>query len=100
MYKKIFLGLAFALLPTLATAQMAALDEAKYITTLKVVVNHKMNDADLAPDVEQLRESERFKKDLVMMLKKLDNTKPNSTENRKIMRILKQAGKDIYNELK
>ena len=81
-------------------AAYAALDEAKYITTLKVVTDHKMKDADLEPDVDRLRENERFKKELIKMLGKLDNSRPNSAKNQKIMRILERAGKEVYNELK
>ena len=83
-----------------ANAQVAALNEAKYITTLKVVTDHKMKDADLVGDIDQLRENERFLKDLKGMLAKLDNNRPNSAKNLKIKRILERAGKDIYNELK
>lgn len=83
-----------------AQAQMAALNKAKYIATLKVVVNHKMNDADIVDDMEKLRQSARFKKDLEKIIGKLDNSKPNEATNRRIMRILEQAGREIYNELK
>ena len=83
-----------------AEAQMAALNKAKYIATLKVVVNHKMNDADIVDDMEKLRQSARFKKDLEKIIGKLDNSKPNEATNRRIMRILEQAGREIYNELK
>lgn len=83
-----------------AQAQMASLNKAKYVTVLKVVASHKMNDKDLAPDIEKLREHAKFKQDLKKMIGKLDNSRPNDATNRKIMRILEQAGKDIYNELK
>ena len=66
----------------------------------KVVTDHKMKDADLEPDVDRLRENERFKKELIKMLGKLDNSRPNSAKNQKIMRILERAGKEVYNELK
>ncbi len=83
-----------------ANAQSTALNEAKYITTLKVVVDHKMNDSDLSKDVDKLREYSRFKKELTSMLAKLDNSKPNTVKNKKVMKILEAAGKEIYNELK
>ena len=83
-----------------AQAQMVALNKAKYIATLKVVVNHKMGDADIKDDLVKLRESERFKKDLEKIVSKLDNSKPNEAKNRRVMRILEQAGREIYNELK
>lgn len=83
-----------------ANAQMAALNEAKYITILKVVTDHKMKDDDLVSDIDKLREHQKFKQDLVKMMKKLDNSHPNSAKNLKVKRILERAGKDIYNELK
>ncbi len=83
-----------------ADAQMATLSKAKYMAVLKVVVNHKMNDKDIVSDLDKLRESDRFRKELEKMVSKLDNSKPNEATNRKIMRILEQAGKDIYNELR
>lgn len=81
-------------------AQAVALNKAKYVTVLKVVADHKMGDEDLKSDVDKLRESERFKKELVKMLNKLDNSRPNEATNRKIMRILERTGKEIYDELK
>ncbi len=83
-----------------ADAQIAAYNQAKYIITLKVVTDHKMKDADLVSDVDALRNNKRFNQDLVSMLKKLDNSRPNSAKNQKIMRILERAGKEVYNELK
>lgn len=101
MLKRVsLLGLFLVSLVWEANAQVAALNEAKYITTLKVVADHKMKDADLVDDIDQLRENERFLKDLKGMLAKLDNNRPNSAKNLKIKRILEKAGKDIYNELK
>ena len=83
-----------------AQAQMASLNKAKYITTLRVVSEHQLGNKDLVSDVDKLRESSKFKQDLKKMLEKLDNSHPNTATNRRVMRILEQAGKDIYNELK
>jgi len=83
-----------------AQAQMANLTKAKYVAVLKVVASHKMKDEDIVGDLERLNESERFKKDLNKIINKLDNSKPNDANNRKVMRILEQAGKEIYNEFK
>ena len=83
-----------------ASAQVTTLNEAKYITTLKVVVDHKMKDADIVDDVAKLREHQKFKQDLAKMLKKLDNSRPSEAKNRMIMKILERTGKEIYNELK
>lgn len=101
MLKKIILGGFCLVISALtANAQVAALNEAKYITTLKVITDHKMNDADLVSDIDKLRQNEYFIKDLKKMMAKLDNDRPNSAKNLKIKRILERAGKDIYNELK
>ncbi len=81
---------------SVAQAQSAALNKAKYVTVLKVILDHKMNDAELEPDVAKLRESERFKKELVKMIGKLDNSRPSEAKNRRIMRILERTGKEIY----
>ena len=59
-----------------------------------------MKDADLEPDVDRLRENERFKIDLIKMLGMLGNSRQNSANNQNIMRILERAGKEVYNELK
>ncbi len=83
-----------------AYAQIAAYNQAKYIITLKVVTDHKMKDVDLVSDIDALRGNKKFNQDLVSMLKKLDNSRPNSAKNQKIMRILERAGKEVYNELK
>lgn len=83
-----------------AQAQMASLNKAKYVTVIKVVSDHQLDNKDIASDVDKLRDSSKFKQDLRKMLEKLDNEHPNTAKNRKIMRILEQAGRDIYNELK
>ena len=101
MFKSLILTAIFTVsLWVSAHAQVAALNEAKYITTLKVVADHKMKDADLVSDIDKLRQNKNFNRDLVQMLAKLDNDKPNSAKNLKIKRILERTGKEIYNELK
>lgn len=100
MIKNAILVLLFLLYAIGAFAQSATLNKAKYITVLKVVVDHKMQDAELEPDVEKLRESERFKKELVKIIGKLDNSRPSEAKNRRVMRILERTGKELYNELK
>ena len=82
------------------SAQMSHLNKAKYISTLKVVANYKLNDSEIAEDVDKLREHKAFNQELSKMLKKIDNSKSDNAKNRRIMRILEQAGKDIYNELR
>ena len=99
MRKYILLGLML-LLAVPAQAQMSSLTEVKYLATLKVVANYKMKDKSIEKDLEKLRESDRFKKELEKMIGKLNNSKSNDATDRRIMKILEQAGKDIYNELK
>lgn len=100
MIKSVLLVLFFALYSVSVCAQSATLNKAKYVTVLKVITDHKMQDEELEPDVEKLRESERFKKELVKMIGKLDNSRPSEAKNRRIMRILERTGKQIYDELK
>ena len=101
MIKKIvFVLFASVIAFNVANAQLSSLNKAKYITTLKVVADYKLNDEEIAGDVDKLREHKAFNQELSKMLKKIDNSKPNNARNRKIMRILEQTGRDIYNELK
>ena len=101
MKKILCLSLMIAFMPFgFAKAQMAALNKAKYIATLKVVCDHKMNDEDIVSDMDRLREHEKFRKSLAKMVGKLDNSKPNEAKNQRVMRILERAGREIYNELK
>ncbi len=99
MWKYLFV-LSYFLTATPAQAQMASLSDAKYMAVLKIVVNYKMGDENIADDLDKLRESDRFKKELEKIHKKLNNSKTSDATNRRIMRILEQAGKDVYNELK
>ncbi len=82
-----------------AMAQSATLNKAKYVATLKVVAEHKLNDDDLTKDLAKLRQSKKFKQDLNKMVEKLDNSRPSEAKNRKVMQILERAGREIYNEL-
>ncbi len=100
MWKKVILIVLLSCVSVEAHAQLASLNKAKYVTVLKVITDHKMNDAELKPDVDKLRETDRFKNDLYKMMAKLDNSRPSEAKNRRIMRILERAGKEIYDELK
>jgi len=97
---KYFILLFMLLVAMPAQAQMSTLTKAKYIATLNVISNHKMKDKDLEKDLDKLRENKRFNEELIKMRDKLDNSRPNDATNRKIVQILEQAGKDIYNELR
>lgn len=100
MLGKICLVLFFSMAAISVYAQTASLNKAKYVTVLKVITDHKMNDAEMKPDVNKLREYDRFQQDLRKMMAKLDNSKPSEAKNRRIMRILERTGKEIYDELK
>ncbi len=100
MWKRVVLVFLLCLMTGQAYAQAAALNKAKYVTILKVVADHKMEDKELQPDVNQLRESDRFQQDLRKMLAKLDNSRPSEAKNRRVMRILERTGKEIYDLLK
>lgn len=90
----------FLSIPAPAPAQYAAQNDAKYIATLKAVVNYKIEDEENLSAVEQLRENQQFNRQLMRMLEKLQNTRTKNSTNRRVYDILLRAGKDIYNELK
>lgn len=80
-------------------AQYAAQNDAKYMATLKAVVNYKINDEENLDNIEKLRENRRFNQQLQQMLNKLQNTRTKNSTNRRVYDILLKAGKQIYNEL-
>lgn len=80
-------------------AQSTAKKDAIYLATVKAVADFKINDAETFDDVEKLRENKRFLKDLQNMVNKLSNDKNKDAKNRKVLKILQQAGEDIYNIL-
>lgn len=82
-----------------AKAQYAAQAEAKYMATLKAVVDYKINDEENYNDIESLRQNKRFNQELTKMLSKLSNRRTKNSTNAKVYKILLKAGKDIYNEL-
>lgn len=99
---KFFLTLliAFLALQTDATAQYSAQKDAMYIATLKAVTDYKINDEENIKDIEALRENQRFLQDLRKMMKKLSNQRGKDALNARIYKILQNAGKEIYDELK
>ena len=100
--KKIGLAVAFfgLLVSGSAAAQYSAQNDAKYIATLKAVVNYKIDDEETFDDMQSLRQNERFVRQLQGMLNKLSNSKTKDSKNKRVQKILEQAGKDIYNILK
>lgn len=96
----VLLAVFFSVILSLpASAQFAAQNDAKYIATLKAVVNYKIDDDENLAAVESLRENQAFNRRLQRMLDKLQNSRTKNSTNRRVYNILLKAGKDIYNEL-
>ena len=93
----VLLGMLLSVSP--AAAQYSAQNEAKYMATLKAVVDFKINDEENYRDIESLRQNKRFNEDLMKMLGKLSNRRNKNSTNNRVYRILLQAGKEVYNEL-
>ena len=70
-----------------------------YMATLKAVTDYKMGDEENLRDLDQLRESERFNRDLYKMIEKLSNRRTKNSTNIRVYNILLKAGKELYNEL-
>lgn len=97
LFSVLFVLSVFFVFP--AKAQYAAQNDAKYMATLKAVVNYKINDEENLSNIENLRENRRFNQQLQQMLNKLQNTRTKNSTNRRVYDILLKAGKQIYNEL-
>jgi len=94
--KKIIIILAVIFFSTTAQAQYSASKKAQYVATLKAVANYKIEDEEVAKDVENLRENKVFVDRLQKMLNKLSNRRTKDTKNRKVLQIIEKAGEDIY----
>lgn len=79
---------------------MAADDDAMYLAVVKAVSAYKINDEENIRGVERLRQDRRFNENLQKMLDKLSNSRSKDSKNRKVLKILEQAGKDIYETLR
>ena len=98
--KIFYLGLGISVILTAtARAQYSAQKEAMYMATLKAVTDYKMGDEENLRDLDQLRESERFNRDLYKMIEKLSNRRTKNSTNIRVYNILLKAGKELYNEL-
>lgn len=82
-----------------AQAQMAASKDAQYLATIKAVANYKVDDEETARDMEKLRQNKRFNDKLQKMMDKLSNNRTKDSKNKKVLQILEDAGKEIYNTL-
>ncbi len=83
-----------------SSAQMAASKNAQYLATIKAVADYKINDEEELRNVERLRQNERFNRQLQDMMSRLQNTRTKNSKNQRILKILEDAGKEIYDLLK
>lgn len=97
----IALIIAFSLfsLSGTAEAQMSASKDAQYLATIKAVADFKINDEENLREIERLRENKRFNQKLQKMLDQLDNKRTKNSKNKRVLQILEEAGKEIYNIL-
>lgn len=84
---------------TASMAQYSSQNDAKYIATLKAVVNYKIDDQENIKAVEALRQNRQFAQKLQRMLDKLNNERTKDAKNRQVLKILEKAGEDIYKVL-
>ena len=83
-----------------AQAQFASQRQAANIATLRAVVNFKIDDEEISQDIVDLRQDERFNRDLQRMLDRLSNSRTKDTRNRRVMEILERAGRDLTDALR
>ena len=95
MYR-ILIVLALVMCITPARAQYSASKDAQYMATLKAVTNYKIEDEEIERDIEKLRQNRVFKEKLQKMLNKLSNRRTKDTTNRKVLKVLEDAGEQIY----
>jgi len=74
-------------------------DESEHMAVLKAVVNYKINDFEYKKDIEKLRTNKRFNQKVKKMMDQLENDKYKDSKNKRIQKILEDAGKKIYNIL-
>lgn len=80
-------------------AQSSSQKDAAYIATLKAVTDVKLNDEENIKQMEQLRKDKQFNKKLQDMINDLNNSKSKNDKNKRVYKILIDAGRRIYNEL-
>lgn len=83
-----------------ASAQYTSQKDAMYLATIKAVADYKIDDKENIKNIEALRSNKRFLQELRSMISKLSNNKNKNSTNNKVYKILINAGKEIYNELK
>ena len=101
MVRFIMLVTAFFLLNIKdSLAQYSADKDAAYLATIKAVADYKLNDEETLHSMNRLRQDAEFNRKLYEMIQKLSNSQNRDSKNERVYKILKQAGKDIYNILK
>lgn len=95
MYR-ILIVLVLVMCITPARAQYSASKDAQYMATLKAVTNYKIEDEEIERDIEKLRQNRVFNEKLQKMLNKLSNRRTKDTTNRKVLKVLEDAGEQIY----
>lgn len=82
---------------TIGSSQNAI--KARNLLMLQEVLNFKMQDETLAPEIAKLRENREFNTKLLKALNELDNKKIRNRKNNEVIDILNNAGSRIYNSL-
>ena len=96
MLRIILLTLFLTVFSLPSQAQYSASRDAQHVATLKAVVNYKIADESIYDDVERLRQNRKFVEKLQKMLDKLNNRRTKDATNRKVLKILEDAGEQIY----
>ena len=96
---RVFAILIMVLVINPAYAQFSASKDAQYLATVKAVANYKIEDEELQRDIAKLRQNKAFNEKLQKMLDKLNNRRTKDAKNRKVLKILEEAGEQIYNLL-
>ena len=73
--------------------------KARNLLMLKEILDFKMQDATLAPEIEKLKQNREFNTKLYKALNQLDNKKSRNSKNQEVINILNDAGNRIYNSL-
>lgn len=93
---RIFVFLVMVLLVKPVYAQFSASKDAQYLATIKAVANYKIEDEEVQKDIAKLRQNRAFNEKLQKMLDKLSNRRTKDTKNKKVLKILEEAGEQIY----
>jgi len=95
---KIFYVILFSvlLLSNNSFAQYSGSKNAQYLAVIKAVANYKIDDEEEINHVEKLRENNNFNRKLQNMMQKLTNSRNKDSKNRRVLQVLENAGKEIY----